>query len=1317
MPLLTTGRRTFILTALLSACVLCLATAASAAEPRFTRLLSDHAVLQRGEPVTIRGFAAPGAEVTVGFAGQSKRATADDSGAWSVVLDAMPASAQGRTLGCKTADGATAEVKDVVVGDVILFARQAHIDVSLGARGLVEKVPADPAFRTLKIKTIRSATPRADLESKATDGWAVVDAAAARQMSAAAFYLGRDLSRELDVPVGVIDLDMGHRFTIAWLDVDALLGSDEFYGRDTRVSGYAEWMLEAAERYEAQQRGKTREELGRKWVETEPITDPLYPSAGYNAVLHPMRGLALKAVVLQLGNDYPYVGYERLRDAGQTFDRDALDTAWWENYLNRKQGYRAAIDVLPRVPALWRGYFGNDRLPIGLVTLPSSDNPTYAMHNRETRELHRRTAEGAPGVGVILPGNGHIPFSGQPADDQLVAQRSLAWLLGSAYGKDGVVPNGPVLDRVELDYSTARVFFKDGTAEGLKAAPGALDHFEVAGLDRAWVPAEAEIDGQTIRLSSDAVSRIMYVRYNYNLRPDYGLTNGAGLPALPFVTGTHDYVDVPRTTEEDLPPEYTTPANEWEAGDVAIVSGGGADYRNGEGWLGATGLQVKPFGPNMHVIRVLPGSPAAGQIEVGDMIYRVNGAPLEADHLQQVGRAITRAESQAGGGKIAFAFRRGNDLHEKTLTLEVLGTYSATSPYDCPKADRIIANSEAYLARRGGLSSGAAGGGWLYSETMFLMAAGTPEHQGLVRRFIYNKMREMDKNENMRAGGNAWFQGHGALLFAEYYLATGDRNVLPYLEAYCKHAAAMQSRPGTFEDMPPRSIGGWRHNYPGGQWYGMIPNIGLPAMIGMKLAKEAGVEINDEAYERGMHFFTDGQAEMGHVDYAAVMPDRAAPDPIDPEKAQDGMLYARNGGRGMAAVLFDLEGDTRIAHLNSMYTAFAWNNCHEGHGTNFFNGLWTPIGARLHSKKAFINFMGKHYWYRDLKRMYNHTALPAERAGASVGHDLVLTIPRQRLRMLGAPESVFAAEAPAELQPALDAYYARDYARAQTLAAALGSSTEINSTTRDKAAQLERAASEIQESIAADVAKARALLDEGKVYEARLDLRQLTGVMPKSDDRLASIQQAIDAADDRAMNQDKQRYDALQEKLAFDAGSGGAADAQDVQWQSLTTNAAINQRLLNKDGIVPESEATRWRVNILEAVSQAPEGWNQPGFDDSGWGETRLPISWHLNHAFIARTTFDVDDPEAIQALRVSCHPFRQLNIRVYINGQVVAKFNKCENNKSWVHGELPPAALKHLKKGKNTLAFSTTNDWRWATRGGVDNGGFGLKLDMQPKD
>lgn len=1301
--------------------VLLFTLTAAAAEPTFrlSRHLTDDAVLQRDKPVLIRGFAKAGAEIEVKFAGQIKKTKADADGTWSVTLDAMQAQPAGSPLTAQDSTGNQVVINNIVVGDVYLVARQSYVDVSLGrteqGKSVAKNMTVNPMFRVMEIEMMPSVEPKTDLDADATSGWAIVNPTTASTMSGTAFFFGRDLVAQIDIPVGIIDLDMGPNFTLAWLDHESLLNMQDFFDRRTHVNGYAEWHKKSYEKYLSQQ-GQPRDPKDRDWVDSNPIEDPMYPAAGYNAVLHPLRGLALKGVLLQLGNDYPYMAYEALRGQTMTFDRPTLDKVWWEAYLHRKNGYRAAFDVLPRVPVMWRSYFNNKQLPIAMIMPPSSANPTYAIHNREVREFQRQVASQHDKIGLILPGNDHIPFSGQPADDVLVAERSLSWVLSSIYDRKDVAPSGPLVDRVETKYNTAEVFFKPGTAKGLKAAAGSLDSFEAAGIDGVFYPVQAEIDGETVKLISSEVSRIQFVRYNFNSRPDQGLTNSSNLPAIPFYIGKDTFIDVPRYTESTLPPEYSTPADKWGKGEIAIVSGGGASYRNSTGWLGPIGIKVKPFGPNMQVIQVLPGSPADGIIENGDMIYQINGAYLGDDHVKQVGMAIDQAESKAGQGKIKFALRRGTELRNAELKLEVLGSYSITSPYDCPKVDRLIENSEKYLAERGGLASGYAGGGWLHSDTMFLLGAGTPEYQGYVRRFIYNKMAEMDRNSERRAGGNAWHQGHGTLLFAEYYLATGDQNVLPYLDSYCKHFLAMQATEGTFEDMPERSIGGWRHNYPGGQWYGMIPNIGLPGMIGLLLAKEAGVDVDETGYELGMHFFRDHQAEMGFVDYAASMPMRMAPEPINPQKLSEGMLYARNGGRGMSAILYGLNDETRTAHLNSSYCAFAYNNCHEGHGSNFFNGLWTPLGAKLQGRDAFVNFMKKHYWYRDLKRMYTHISLPARGDAPSAGHDLVLVVPRERLRILGAGESVFASNASDIYQPALKAYHARDYKKAEEIMTTMIDSGKLPVEEQAKAQQLQQAAIDMQKSIATDMARVQKLIAEGKLYEASLDLPQLQGVVAENDPRLAKIRQVIESADGRTMNEQANAYKEHQQTLTLDYRKAGTPVDAPGTWQPITTEVGNNPRV-NIPGLVPEEQATTWRVKVIEAVSQAPQDWEKPGFDDSTWGTTSLPISWHLNHSFLARTTFTIDDVKDIDALRVSCHPFRQLNIVVYINGNVVAKFNESENNKGWVHGDLPPAALKHLRQGENTLAFSTTHDWRWATRGGVDNGGFGLILLKSEKE
>ena len=101
------------------------ADAASAADLSVNRFFSDGLVIQRDQPVTIAGSADKGAEVTVSLAGQHKTTKADDQGQWRVTLDAMAANTKPQKLTVRSA-GKTVTVNDVLVGDVILFARQAR---------------------------------------------------------------------------------------------------------------------------------------------------------------------------------------------------------------------------------------------------------------------------------------------------------------------------------------------------------------------------------------------------------------------------------------------------------------------------------------------------------------------------------------------------------------------------------------------------------------------------------------------------------------------------------------------------------------------------------------------------------------------------------------------------------------------------------------------------------------------------------------------------------------------------------------------------------------------------------------------------------------------------------------------------------------------------------------------------------------------------------------------------------------------------------------------------------------------------------------
>ena len=124
--------------------------------------------------------------------------------------------------------------------------------------------------------------------------------------------------------------------------------------------------------------------------------------------------------------------------------------------------------------------------------------------------------------------------------------------------------------------------------------------------------------------------------------------------------------------------------------------------------LGATGARGWIFCDRMvtadarqiAVTKVAKKSPADGILAVGDVILGVGGKPFAHDPRTEFGKALTTAESEAGGGKLSLTRWRGGKTEEVAIRLEVLGSYSATAPYDCPKSKRILELGCKALAER-----------------------------------------------------------------------------------------------------------------------------------------------------------------------------------------------------------------------------------------------------------------------------------------------------------------------------------------------------------------------------------------------------------------------------------------------------------------------------------------------------------------------------------------------------------------------------------------------------------------------------------------
>lgn len=195
-------------------------------KPLVHPLFTDHAVLQRDARVPVWGWAKPGSKITVRFAGQQKDGVVGNDGRWTVMLDPMPVSAEGRTLEIQTeGSNQSALVRDVLLGDVWLCSGQSNMEMGIGlCNEPAEIAQADfPRLRLLTVPHRISCEPETTLECQWLPcGPTNLMKGAWGGFSAVAYFFGRELHRELGIPIGLVHASWGGTPCEAWASGDAL---------------------------------------------------------------------------------------------------------------------------------------------------------------------------------------------------------------------------------------------------------------------------------------------------------------------------------------------------------------------------------------------------------------------------------------------------------------------------------------------------------------------------------------------------------------------------------------------------------------------------------------------------------------------------------------------------------------------------------------------------------------------------------------------------------------------------------------------------------------------------------------------------------------------------------------------------------------------------------------------------------------------------------------------------------------------------------------------------------------------------------------
>lgn len=499
---------------------LALSPAAARADVRPNALCTEGMVLQQKHKVRLWGDADPGETVTVTFRGKTAQAAANDKGHWLVSIESGSA---GGPFEMTIAGKNTLNYKNVLVGEVWICSGQSNMQWTVAVSGKEDVQRAQSAapnsmLRMFNVERIPSLEPKRDVKGQ----WTEANPKTVAGFSAVGYFFGRKLQEKLKVPVGMIHTSWGGTRAEAWTRKEILdkhrLFQHEHKNLARAVAAFKE------------KKGK----------------NPLHANAAsalYNGMIAPLLPCTFQGAIWYQGES----------NAGN---------AW---------AYR---ELFPLMIQNWRADWKQGDFPFYFVQLA----PFTAIRKApgesswaELREAQLMTLK-LPRTGMAVITDLGSEYDIHPTPKSPVGQRLARIALAQVYGEKGLAYSGPTFQSMKTEGNKVILSFdhaegglvakelvptrarkgRDGQVHaewrvkegGSQKVP--LIGFTIAGKDRKFHPAQAEIQGTTVVVSCADVPEPVAVRFGWADHPLVNLFNGAGLPASPFRTDTYPGVTAPK---------------------------------------------------------------------------------------------------------------------------------------------------------------------------------------------------------------------------------------------------------------------------------------------------------------------------------------------------------------------------------------------------------------------------------------------------------------------------------------------------------------------------------------------------------------------------------------------------------------------------------------------------------------------------------------------------------------------------------------------------------------------------------------------------
>ena len=237
---------------------------AQPAMPFLHPLFTDHAVLQRDVPLPVWGWTEPGSRVKVNFLGQSVETSANDAGRWQVKLGPYPAGGP-HTL--SVTGPKSVEITDLMMGDVWICSGQSNMEwpLSKANQAEAEIAAADhPNIRLFSVPKMTAVQPMTMVKGQ----WELCTPNSAPNFSAVGYFFGRDVEREIKIPIGLIHSSWGGTIAEAWIASGSVAKLGDFDQALAQIQASQE---------SAGHKPRYEQLLARWWKENDPGTSGQTP--------------------------------------------------------------------------------------------------------------------------------------------------------------------------------------------------------------------------------------------------------------------------------------------------------------------------------------------------------------------------------------------------------------------------------------------------------------------------------------------------------------------------------------------------------------------------------------------------------------------------------------------------------------------------------------------------------------------------------------------------------------------------------------------------------------------------------------------------------------------------------------------------------------------------------------------------------------------------------------------------------------------------------------------------------------------------------